>query len=197
MTEAEIKSRVLERLDDATGSLRYTDAALSEYILAGARLFVVKTGCVFGETTITQVAQQLFYDLPCDLVQVERVWWNGTDTDHPLAPTSPRELDVSFYKWQRQYDTRSRGYFIHGMDQIALWPLATTGGQTYTVQYRKEVCDDITVVPYQYHEALVDYATMRCLAADLKANEAFAEWTNFNDKVARATARRGNADRGW
>ena len=198
MTESDIIARVRERLDeDASVSMRYPPATLSEYITDGVRFYVARTGCQVATTTITQTANELIYYLPCDLIQVQRVLWNGSDgKDYSLEPTTARDLDGAFYRWQRDTDTRARMYFLLGLDRIALWPISSDGGETYTVHYRQDVYDAVSRVPVEDHECLVDYAVARCLLSAGETDGA-QEYKRYREVVEAANRRKASVDRVW
>ena len=197
MTLAEIKTRVLERLDEtAATSLRYTDALIEEYILDGARFYVARTGCQMATTTIEQVAETFLYDLPCDCIQVTRVTWSSGGNYTPLEPTNTRILDSMMTLWQRQYGTRATHYFFLGTTQIGFWPLSSDGGEDYVVHYKQDATPAVTNLPVEDHEILVDYAVARCLMADGHPQEAAEEYTKYAKGVKAAQRRMGSADRG-
>lgn len=197
MTQAEIITGAKERLDeDASLSLRYTTAALQEYVTDGVRFYVARTGCQTNTYELTQEANTLLYYLPCDLIQVERVLWQGTDgNEYPLEPTSPRSLDEMYFRWQRQTDTRSRCYFLLGLDRIGLWPLGEAD-ETYVIHYQQDIYDSVSRVPVEDHECLVDYTVARCLlsAGDTSGME---EYGRYKSAVTAAAARRSSVDRTW
>lgn len=198
MTLAEVKARVLERLDEtATVSLRYTNANVEEYVLDGARFYVARVGNQMTTTTITQVAETFFYDLPCDCIQVTRVLWSSNGRYEPLEPTNTRLLDDQMTLWQRQYATRSNQYFFLGTTQIALWPLSSVGGEEYVVHYKQDAIPAVSNLPVEDHELLVDYAVARCLLADGKAQEATEEYVKYAKGIKAAQRRLGSADRLW
>ena len=196
MTQNEIITRVKERLDeDAATSQRYTDADITEYTLDGARFYVASTGCQYASTTITTVDYQMLYDLPCDFIQVERVLWDRDGEYYPLEATSPRTLDEYIYQWQRQTDTRPRGYFIFAPRKIGLYPL--TGGEDVIVHYQQDVHDSIAAVPVEDHEALVEYVLARLLAAEGQTQYAAEHYAEYAAVVKAAKRRAANADRRW
>ena len=197
MTQAEIITRVKERLDeDAATSQRYTDAAITEYTLDGARFYIAATGCQYATTTITTAAYTLLYDLPCDFIQVERVLWLRGGTEYvPLEAMQPRTLDETVYQWQRQTDTHARAYFIHAPRKIGFWP--HSDGEEYLVHYQQDVYDSIAAVPVEDHEALVDYALARCLAAEQQVKYAAEHYAEYAAVVKAAKRRAANADRRW
>ncbi len=197
MTASEIIQRVRLRLDEDLGdsSQRYPTATLTEYIEDGVRFYVARVGNQYATTTVTQVANRLLYDLPCDCVNVVRVTWDNDGEYVPLAATSPRELDGEWYQWQRQTDVRSRCYFVFGLDQIALWPESADGGETYTIHYRQDDEDgDVASVPAEDHEALVCYVVARCLLVERKADGA-REYAKWRKTVEDAAQRRASMDR--
>lgn len=199
MTQAEIITRVKDRLDeDATTSQRYTDADITEYTLDGARYYVSSTGCQNSIVKIVQTARTLLYDLPCDFIQVERVlWWRGFSEYVSVEPIQPRTLDNEVWQWQRQTDTRSRGYFIVAPRRIGLWPLSADGGEEYFVHYQRDVYNDLSAVPAEDHEAIVEYCLARCLLADGKTEYGLEAYQQFRRRVDGAKRRLASMDRQW
>lgn len=197
MTEAEVITRVRERLDESLGadSQRYTTADLTEYIGDGSRYYVAVVGNQYQRVTITAVADQLLYELPCDFIQVERVLWNST-TKEPLEPVGTRSLDEQFYKWEDMTDTRSSCYFRHSARYIGLWPVGDADEQ-YIVHYQQDVPDDITAVPVEDHEAIVDYVLARCLLTAGKAKDGGERYGAYAAVVEGARKRRSSLDRQW
>ena len=198
MVIGDIRTRIWERLEeDATTPLRYPSATVTEYVQDGIRFYVARTGCQVATTTITQTASTLLYDLPCDCIQVERVLWDNSGVSYSLEPTHPRHLDNQWYLWQRQTDTRARAYFLLGLRKIALWPISTAGGESYVVHYQQDEPDDLTKVPVEDHECLVDYGLARCLLSEGKVEDGMAEYTKYRKAVEAATRRMASADRVW
>lgn len=199
MTEAEIIARARERLDEDLGasSQRYTTTDLSQYVYDCARWFIARSGCQYATQSYTQAANQLFEDLPCDCIQVERVVWNETGTVTPLDAVHTRNLDAGEGWWQRREDTRSRGYFLLGLDRIAFWPESTDGGEAYLVHYQQDVYDSVSAVPVEFHEALVAGVIGRCLLAEQKVEEGVAAYGMFRGAIAQYAKRRSSVDRQW
>jgi len=195
---SEIQSRVWERLDEsAATSVRYPAATLATYCEQGQRFYIAKTGCQNNTYTITQAAYTLLYDLPCDLIQIERVLWLSGGVSYPLEALHMRDMDAGIWKWQRQTDTRARGYFALGMDRIGLWPESATAGQTYTLHYQQDVPNSLTSVPVEDHESLVNYTLARCLFSEGKVADGMKELAVFTGVVAAAKSRRASVDRSW
>ena len=198
MTQAELQQRVKDRLDETDStSQRYPDSVTSGYLLDGVRHYVTKTRNQMETSTITQAANTLFYDLPCDCIRVMRVSWSDSGTLYPLEATSSRLLDETTYQWQRSLDTRARCYFIFGLDKIALWPVSATAGKTYTVHYEKDAFTDITLVPENDHGLLINYAMARYFLAEGKAQEATDELGIYMKGVGAAVKRIPNTDKTW
>lgn len=200
MTQQQIINRARERLDEDLGSAsqRYPSDTLAEYVVDGVRWFVARTGNQNETTTITQTANTLLYDLPCDCIQVERVLWDSAGTNYPLEAVTPRILDAQEDRfWQRRTDTRARAYFIFGVSQIALWPISEDGGEEYTVHYQQDVFDAVTRVPVEDHESLVSYVIARCLLSEGKAQDGAKEYAAYAAVVAAAQRRMASVDRMW
>lgn len=204
MLLADIIERARERLDEDLGasSQRYTTTRATEIVYLGARTYVAKTGCQYSTVSIFAEAYTLLYDLPCDLIQIERVGWYSGTTWTPLVATTPRELDATEGWWQRRTDTRSRAYFAFGLDKIGLWPVSTTGDEQYIVEYQLDVgalttAQCIAAVPVEDHECLVNYAVGRFLLEDQKVPEGMAEINAFRACVEAAKLRRSSPDRAW
>lgn len=180
----------------STESQRYTTLDMEQRVLEVARWFIARTGCQYGTQVITGAAYTLFYDLDCPVIQVERVTWASDDAGPTsLDATLARELDATQPWWQRQTDTRSRAYFLLGLDRIALWPEPTTAGEDYTVHYQQDVPDDVSAVPVEYHEALVYGATGISLLIDQKVDEGMEDYGLFRDAVKKYSLARSSVDR--
>jgi hypothetical protein len=195
--EAEVFTRVRERLDEDLGSdsQRYPDDTLREFMLDGSRLYVARTGCRYGTQTITVEARTLFYDLDCPVIQVERVMWD-TAQAYPLQATTARSLDGDTGWWQRMTGPRSTHYFLLGLNRIALWPVSTEGGEQYVVHYQKDVYDSIAAVPVEDHEAIVNYVVARCLLTEGKP-DGMSEYGQFMAVVKASARRMASADHVW
>lgn len=198
MTLAEIKTRVWDRLDEgASTSVRYPTATLGDYCAQGQRFYIARTGCQNATETITQDAYTLIYNLPCDLIQIERVLWLSGGVYYPLAATHPRELDASVYWWERMTDTRARAYFALGLNRIGLWPYSSTGGEDYIVHYQQDVPDTLTAVPVEDHTCLVNYVVARCLLSEGKVEDGAKEMMEYRKVVDAAARRMQSVDRVW
>lgn len=198
MTLGEVITRSRERLDETLGSesQRYTTSDLTQFALDCSRWFVARTGCQYNTESYTQSAYQLLEDLPCDCIQVERVTWDASATEKfTLDATHMRSLDASHALWQRQTDTRSRAYFLLGLDRIALWPEATANGEDYTVHYQQDVHDTIAAMPAEYHEALIPGVVGRCLLAEHKVALGMEEYGKFRAALASYVVARSSVDK--
>jgi len=198
VTVAEVIARTRYRLDESLGSssLRYTTAALTQYVTDGIRQFVAFTGNQYATTTITQTANTLLYDLPCDCIQVEGVTWTSSSAI-PLEVTTPRELDRECVWWQRSAGTRAQAYFVLGLKRIALWPTSTAGGESYVVYYKQDKYSGIDLVPKEDHECLVNYTLARCLLVDRNHVDGGKEFLTFRNACERTKKRRASMDRAW
>lgn len=199
MTQSELITRVRERLDETLGSSsqRFTTADLTEYTLDGARYYIARVGNQYTTTTITGVAYQQLYDLPCDFIQVERVLWvNGTDYI-PLEPTHHRTLDDTYYRWQQMTDTHSRCYYRFSTRRLGLWPMPTLAGEDYLVHYQQDVGSDMSKVALEDHECLVDYVLARALLTEGNPKDGAARYGRYKEVVEGAAKRRASLDRVW
>ena len=183
--------------------LRYSDADVLEVINDGIQHFCVRTGCLRASTTITQTANQLFHDLPSDLVFIARI--KSDTTNDPLVPTSARQLDNgsrrSTREWESQLGTSADFYLPFGMDEVGLYPLSSSGTETYTLHYAQDpgtsnVTNDTDQpsIPLEYHEALVEYAVSRLLMIESKVEEAQEAMGMYLEAVRSAKAKRNNLD---
>tara|TARA_R110000868_G_scaffold3130_5_gene20792 strand:+ start:247 stop:861 length:615 start_codon:yes stop_codon:yes gene_type:complete len=198
VTQADIITRVQERLDeDATTSQRYTTADLTEYTLDGARAYIAFAGSQYSRVTITAEADTLFYELPCDFIQVERVLWNSDGTYIPIEPTQFSTLDDEVYQWQRQTAPHSTHYFRFSSRELALWPMPTEDGEEYIVHYQQDVYDDLSAVAVEDHECIVDYVLARSLLAEGKVKDGAERYAAYSACVQAAKRRRNNLDKTW
>lgn len=198
--------RVHEALEEDTANpLRYPSTRVLTYLNEGAQQYLARTEGVHATTTITQTAGRGEYALPADCLRVTRVLWVSGGQNWPVAPTTIRELDTMFaYKngWGDDVGTRATHYYLFGLNTLGLYPLLSSGTNTYTVHYVVAPAvglPGVTVdqVPEEDHEALVCYALARCLAADRKPQEALEEYDRYRTAVTRARRRRSSPDRRW
>jgi hypothetical protein len=203
MTLTEIITRVHERLEESsTSPLRYPTTLVERYVSDGERFYVARTGCKTTTQTVTQVPNTLMYELNDACIQVERVLWSNSGTMFHVVPTTARELDNTHFatRWVEQTGTRATHYFIFGLNRIALWPLISSGTQTYTVHYQEDVsaADEAgESTPEEDHELLVDYALARCLLKDGKVREGMKEYATYMAGVKAAARRMASVDRLW
>lgn len=204
MTLEEIKTRVWERLEESSSSpQRYPSAVVEEYVLDGERFYVARTGCLTTTQTVTQTANTLMYALSNDCIQVERVLWSNGGTYYTVSPTLPRELDEGPHlktRWVEQTGTRATHYFIFGMNKIALWPLLSSGTQTYVVHYQQDIpAASIAgeTIPVEDSELLVNYALARCLLSEGKVKHGMEEYAEYMRGTLAAARRMSNVDRVW
>lgn len=198
MTNADIRQRVRERLDEQSAtSSRYTDADIDQYTTDGIRFYTSLVGHQFSQFTITQQPQELVYTLPCEAIQVMRVEWSNGGIYYPLFATGLLDLDISWWRWQRQNDIRSRAYFIYGLNRIALWPTITSGTQSYIVHYKQDKFNDLSVVPTEDHEGLVNYCLARLLMVENKSQDGQKEYDTFKTICDKAKRRYADMGRVW
>lgn len=206
MTLADLKERVLDALEESSSnSLRYPAATVEEYLNDGAREYVVRTGRANDTVTITQNPYTLMYDLPTDLVQVERVEWVSDSKNYPVYPTTPRQLDnwAGQSRWPRDTGTRADFYFVFGLNLLALYPQITTSTATYTVHYQsyrnRPMAGDSSTppMPLEDHQYLVGYAVGRCLLSEGKTDLALEEMSAWSAVLEAAKQRMSGADRQW
>ena len=204
MTLDEIKARVWERIEENSSTpLRYPASLLEEYVMDGERFYVARTGCLTTTQTVTQTANTLMYDLESDCIQVERVSWSNGGVYYPVTPTTPRDLDETWAlqtRWITQTGTRATHYFIFGMNKIALFPLLSSGTNTYIVHYQRDIPATslpAATMPVEDHELLVNYALSRCLLSERKVRDGMAEYGQYRAGVLAAARRMGSVDRVW
>lgn len=208
MTVAEIRALVRDRLDESSVADRYTDADLLDYINQASRHFASRLGLRHATTTITQAPYILFYDLPSDCITVRAAYRAGSAPRH-LTPTTVYALDSrmgvdSNYRWPRQGADRSDRYDVFGLNEIMLWPVVATAGETYTVNYVQDLGDsdvsastDTPTIPAEFHEALADYACARALLAEGATEDAEMYVENFLLVMEDARQKMNNAERDW
>ena len=221
MNLSEIRQRVWRRLgEDASDPLRYTAEIVDEVINDGVQLFLARMGSKIATTTLTQRAGQLWYNLPSDCIRVQSV--RRVTTDDALLPIDWRDLDdaVTMRKdspyqrfdglrrrWTDVTDAFASSYLIFGMNEIALWPLLSTGTDTYTVTYTEDVGEtslvndgDSSGLPFEYEVFLVDYAAGRLLLPGARGQalqEAQTATGRFMSSVDLGGQRKGSLARTW
>jgi hypothetical protein len=171
MNLADLRTRVLERLDESTDGLRWTSADVDGYLNLAHQTLCVRTGIVVETAAVTAVANRFRYELPTDCVSVLRLYRD--DPDEKVWPTSHRRLDEELANWPALTGTRWEWYFIFGLDELIIGPAFITSGEAYTLTYTRDPgLDHLTadtdepLVPRKFHGALVDYAVARALLVD-------------------------------
>ena len=205
MTTSELLARAWSALDDdSTDHQRYPAATLVKYLRDGAWMYLARTRGVHNVQTLTQTPYTALYELPGECLAVTRIEWNNAGTYYPVSPTTMRELDERMSRgigWETQTGTRAEWYWIFGLNQIGLFPLITSGTESYVVHYIVAAAlttdTDLYGVPDEDHEGLVNYVVARCLGGDKKAKEAMDEYAKYVVVVKGAQARRSSSDRLW
>jgi hypothetical protein len=210
LTLLELKSRVYDELDeDPDSPSRYPAADVTEYLNDGVAYFTARVGSSVTTATITQNANQDAYDLPSDLVQINQVMRDvaSGSQDRHLQPSTPRGMDLEGGKtlrWTEEVGTRALRYIPFGMNSVILYPMISTGTDTFTLTYRSYAGDasmtldtDTPGMPTEDHDALKHYALARCLVVDGDLEGALREVSEWSNRIISAQRRRSSADRMW
>jgi len=188
-----LRTRVLERLDESSGGLRWTAADADAYLNLAHQTLCVRTGIVVETAPITAVANQFTYELPSDCVSVLRLYRDSPD--EKVWPTSHRRLEEEQSNWRDLSGTRWEWYFIFGLDELWAGPTFATSGEAYTLTYTRDpglnhlsADTDTPLVPRKFHAALADFAIARALLVDADAarlSQAAASLIEFTSVVRR------------
>ena len=87
------------------------------------RFWAVLTGQWSKRFSIPIVAGQRFYDVPKQLVSIQRIKWNSTI----LIPSSTAEMDLGFNNWQQSANGTPIVWAPVGLDKIVINPPAASG----------------------------------------------------------------------
>lgn len=142
ITRAQLRALVQTRLG-AIGPVFYRDAELNQYIQEALRFFNSLTGFWRGRLLITTVANQPWYGLSSSLTSGMRVSFN----DHPLSPTTLRDLDLGRRNWESEtttsggdVPTEPKMWAPAGLQLIAIWPSDAAGSNSL-------MCDGVAATP--------------------------------------------------
>lgn len=208
MTLSELRTRVWDRLaEDSSDPDRYPAATVLEYLNDGIQHFGCRVGHEWATTTITQTANQFWYDLPSDLVRVGRVVWADATSPRKVHASNSLLLDMRdglTARWEQDTDVRAHTYMLFGLTEIGLYPNITSGTQSYTLHYVKDpgyselsADTDVPVMPVESHRALVEYAVARCYLADGMVKDAAPAMARWMAAVRTAKSKTGSGDRAW
>jgi hypothetical protein len=142
ITRAGLRTLVQQRLG-AIGTVFYRDAELNLYIQEALRFFNALTGFWRGRLLITTVANRVWNPLSSSLTSGMRVSFN----DHPLSPTTLRDLDLGRRNWEGEttasgsdVPTEPKMWAPAGLQLIAIWPADAVGNNTL-------LCDGVSATP--------------------------------------------------
>ena len=128
MTLAELRARCYDELaEDESSPSRYPATDVREYLNDGIAYYTARVGHEIATSPINQTANQLWYDLPSDCLQIRRITRDASTGSYSklLQPLNARLLDYQWglnKRWGQDVDTRARGYMPFSTDRIALYP---------------------------------------------------------------------------
>lgn len=166
MTFAEIRSQVLQRLDeDPLNPLYFTNTIATDAINEGLNIFSSLTWCVekTASLTITDTYTDLLgAELPRVVAPLKL--YRGTTR---IQPARVQEFAAEDVYWRIRTGTAKR-YATMGASLLVL-DLKPTTGTVFTLTHAATAADlasdsDVPEIPLEDHAALVDYAEWRMLA---------------------------------
>jgi len=143
-SRAQLRVLVRERLGNAANTFWRDDELNIAVINPALRLFNLLTGFWKTRTTITTVANQVWYALPSAITSNLRVTWQG----YPLSPATFYDMDFGRAAWQSETTTsggdvpsRPTLYVIGALNLLAIWPADAPGNSQLVV-------DGIAATPF-------------------------------------------------
>jgi hypothetical protein len=122
---------LVQRLSERSGPTFWTDAEKRRAINEALRVWAVMTGQWQRTFKILSVSGQIFYDVPRQIVSLQRIRYNvGT----VLYPTSIPELDYGIPNWQKANAGTPQLWAPVGLDKFALYPAAGADGTNLTLE---------------------------------------------------------------
>ncbi len=159
MTFAELRARVLKRLDD--DGFGYTAAEVNSAINEGLQFFAWLTLCLEGAGDLTTGASIQPLAIFPDYIAPLRVTVGGVK----IRPATPAQLDALDNNWRANTGAPAR-YWSKGWNLMGFYGSA---GATAAMVYARSAAPlandgDVPEIPELYHPVLADYGVYRVLA---------------------------------
>lgn len=186
MTRAELRAELYRRLEESSdGQVFYTDDDLNDALNEAYLELSDATEWYETYRTIDVLHTQPYYDVR-DLFDVEVLSMGPafhTDTSRWLVPSSARDLDGRWLRWEQVRGVPER-LQTRGLWFVGYWPIL--GSETGTVkQYATalpdELSDDLDEpgFPSQWHDVLIDYALAELLPQQGEVSGAMEAWQAY------------------
>lgn len=159
-------SRILGRDPSATGRARFTDAQILGFLNEGQRDTLGATLCIRKSFTFDTSSGTIYYDLPGDFMQIDRV----TSDDQRLEEKSPAKLDLTNTEWETVTGD-PLNFFINFASRTKIgiypYPVTNTSTETVKVEYYAQAYDmGTSSTPFNgiteftpFHQMLIFYAS--------------------------------------
>lgn len=112
-----------QRLTERTGATFWTSSEKRRALNEALRVWAVMTGQWSRKFQLPTVVGQIFYDVPKQIVSLQRVKYNATT----LYQTSLPELDRGYPNWQQAPTSAPSLWAPVGLDKVAIYPPAPAG----------------------------------------------------------------------
>lgn len=195
MIRSEIRSRILDGLNDASGVF-VTSAQANTSIDEALEVLAEESGAIIRTAFLAMLPGTMYYWLSAiasDVMAPIRVW--DVERQWRLTAVSMRELDQRHETWptvQRDPEV----WFPVSWDLFGVWPAAAAGGGVLRVDYLawpRALLDDSDEPEFQVgdHDALVDYGVYEGLMKRWDAKRALEAWGQFGARAGISKARTG------
>lgn len=191
LTRGEVRTQIRYLINDtgvatATGTYRWSDNVLNARINIVQNEIVEVTRCLYSRHLTTAVAGVQEYDLPSDLMVIDRVAFlsipGSTIAYRKLDWTSTTGLDRDIANWQSMGYGQPRYYYERGA-KVGLYPIPSVSFSTYSalmIDYYK-IPNQLTTdsdVPFDnqsnlsiYHSLIAKGVAAMCKLDDGKVAE--------------------------
>lgn len=171
MNRSAIRGAVITTLRESATPVRWALAELNRYIDDGYRDLAERTQAVVRTDTLTVSPSQNYLVLPTDCLFP--ICAKDVASDLPIDPVHWSFFDNQDRVWIRTSGTRPRFFSLWDWRTLLLYPHYPAGGGsialTMSIMPTGLTSDgDAPAVPEEYHDALVHYATWRCLVKGAK-----------------------------
>ena len=195
MIRSEIRSRILDGLNDA-GGIFQTPEQVNQSIDDALEVMAEESGAVIRTAFVAlRPGTQLYYltAIAPDVMAPVRMWL--IPDEFRLTPVSMRELDSRHEMWPT-VERQPEYWYSVSWDLFGVWPHPAPGGGMLRVDYLawpRPLLDDADEPEFQLgdHDALVDYGVYDGLAKRWDAMTMLEVWSRFAARVGISRARTG------
>lgn len=204
MQLSELRTASRERSDEeATGFI--DNSELNGYINQGYRMIYAKMvgqfesyfvipGTTGNGGQFDMVADQQLYDLPSDFHKLIRVEMRDSGSNDDRDFYRLKSLNIANYDFSARFPYKDAyfyryGYYLAG-NKIGFRPIPQDASNTVRLWYIPTVTalsndSDVPVIPELYHDAIADYAAIKCLSKSGEDiyQEKYQEWLDSLDTV--------------